>query len=101
MQRLNPRQSHFFTLYPTLYGIIMENAKLLVRNKMKKMRVVKMLIKHTTEPVFLSLDRIDYADQQILVSYPISSPYRNRSARWYSFREVSIQWVKTLDFIEE
>lgn len=79
----------------------MENAKLSVKNKMKKMRIVKMLIKHTTEPVFLSLDRIDYANQQLLVSYPISSPYRNRLARWYHFHEVSIQWVKSLDFIEE
>ena len=79
----------------------MRLVKLLVKNKLKKMRVIKLIVKHRTEPVFLSLDRIDFANQELLVSYPLSSPYRNRSARWYSFNEVSVQWIKTLNFIEE
>jgi hypothetical protein len=65
------------------------------------MRIIKLYTKTKSDPQFLLLKYVDFTNQQLLVNYPLSSPNRNRLARWYSFNEVSIQWVKTLDFIKE
>ena len=65
------------------------------------MRIVKLIIKSKTEPEFFVLNRLDTDRRQMLVNYPISKPDRFRSARWFSFDEVSVQWIKTLNFIQE
>jgi len=64
------------------------------------MRIVKLYAKSKTEPEFFLLKYVDFTNQKLLVNYPLHSPNRNRMARWYSFDEVSIQWIKTMDFLE-
>lgn len=65
------------------------------------MRIVKLFVRNKKEPQFFLLKRLDMDNRQLLVNYPLSSPNRNRMARWLSFDEVSIQWIKSLDFIQE
>ena len=65
------------------------------------MRIIKLYTKTKSDPQFFLLKRLDTDTRQLLVNYPISLPDRFRSARWFSFDEVSIQWIKTMDFIQE
>lgn len=65
------------------------------------MRIVKLFVRNKTEPQFFLLKRLDMDNRQLLVNYPLSSPDRNRAARWLSFDEVSVVWIKTMDFIQE
>lgn len=65
------------------------------------MRIIKLYTKTKSDPEFFLLNRLDMDTRQLLVNYPISKPDRFRSARWLSFDGVSIQWIKTLDFIQE
>lgn len=65
------------------------------------MRIVKLYTKSKSDPQFFLLNMVDYDNRQILVNYPISKPDRFRMAKWLSFDEVSIQWIKTMDFIQE
>ena len=55
------------------------------------MKVIK-LYRKPNKPEFYALVRS--GEQGLLVNYPIESPDRKRSARWFFFDEVYIDWIK-------
>ena len=55
------------------------------------MKVVK-LYRKPDNPEFYKFVRAD--DHAMLVVYPISSPDSKRSARWFYFDEVYVDWIK-------
>jgi hypothetical protein len=66
------------------------------------MRIIKLYTKKDKSvPQFFLLKRLDMDSRQMLVNYPISMPDRFRMARWFSFDEVSVDWIKTMDFVKE